>query len=178
MQPHGQLLLSHVLHISNSSVSASLVGHVIYSADLMSVICFSYLLLMVHRYIYSRYSPVFGMLYQLYHSLSSSTLISSSSLYLSVTTWVTPQGHNRYHLLNYQYLGNCHDWCFDFRNQRSPFYTTQNEPKTVPRQLIFMKIWKPQCLYMDFINYPLIVICPFLRTKDSLHKVKLSLYSA
>ena len=31
---------------------------------------------------------------------------------------------------------------------------------------------------MDFINYPQIVICPFLKTKDSLHKVKLSLFTA
>ena len=37
-------------------------------------------------YIYSRDSPVFPMLYQLYHSLSSSTLNSSLSLYLSVAT--------------------------------------------------------------------------------------------
>ena len=34
------------------------------------------------------------MLYQLYHSLSFSTLILPSSLYLSVATWVIPQGHN------------------------------------------------------------------------------------
>ena len=72
--------------MSNSSVSASLVGHVLYSADLMSAICIPHYYLMVHRYIYSRYSPVFPMLYQLYHSLPSSTLISSSSLYLSVAT--------------------------------------------------------------------------------------------
>jgi len=39
---------------------------------------------MVHRYIYSRYSPVFDTLYQLYHSLPSSTLYSSSSLYLKL----------------------------------------------------------------------------------------------
>jgi len=45
-------------------------------------------------YIYSRYSLVFLTLYQLYYSLPSSTLISSSSLYLSVATWVTPQGRN------------------------------------------------------------------------------------
>jgi len=90
MQLHGQLLYFILLYISNSSVSASLVGHVLYSADLMFTICFPHLLLMVHRYIYSRYSPVFGMLYQLYHFLPSSTLISSSSLYLSVATWVTP----------------------------------------------------------------------------------------
>ena len=81
-------------HISNSSVSTSPVGHVLYSADLMSAICFPHSLLMVHRYIYSRYSLVLPMLYQLYHSFLSSTLISSSNLYLSVVTWVTPQGHN------------------------------------------------------------------------------------
>ena len=92
MQPHGLLLCFKLLHMYNSSVSASLVGHVLYSADLMSAICIPHYYLMVHRYIYSRYSPVFPMLYQLYHSLPSSTLISSSSLYLSVATWVTPQG--------------------------------------------------------------------------------------
>ena len=71
--------------------------HVLYLADLMSAICIPYILLMVYRYIYSRYSPVFPMLYQLYHSLSSSTLISSSSLdlklqpelLLKVITWMT-----------------------------------------------------------------------------------------
>jgi len=96
MQPHGQLLCFISLHISNSSVNTSLVEYVLYSADLMSAICFLHSLLMVHRYIYS---SVFLMLYQLYHSLSSSTLISSSSLYLSVATWVTPQGCNKYHFI-------------------------------------------------------------------------------
>ena len=62
MQPHGQLLCFMLLHISNSSVNASLVEHVLYLADLMSAICLSHLLLIVHRYIYSRYSPVFGIL--------------------------------------------------------------------------------------------------------------------
>jgi len=80
----GLLLFFILLHISNGSVSALLVGHVLYSADLMSATCIPYLLLMVHRYIYSRYSSVFLMLYQLYHSLPSSTLISSSSLYLKL----------------------------------------------------------------------------------------------
>jgi len=91
---HGLLLWSILLHISNGSVSTSLVGHVLYLADLMSATCIPHYHLMVHRYIYSRYSPVFLMLYQLYHSLPFSTLISSSSLYLSVATWVTPQGRN------------------------------------------------------------------------------------
>jgi len=86
MQPHGPLLCFILLHISNGSVSASLVGHVLYSADLMSATCIPHSLLMVHRYIYSRYSPVFLTLYQLYHSLPSSTLNSFSSLYLSVAT--------------------------------------------------------------------------------------------
>ena len=81
-------------HISNNSVSTSPVGHVLYSADLMSAIYFSHSLLMVHRYIYSRYSLVLLMLYQLYHFFLSSTLILSSNFYLSVVTWVTPQGHN------------------------------------------------------------------------------------
>jgi len=84
MQPHGLLLCFISLHISNGSVSISLVGHVLYSADLMSATCIPHSLLMVHRYIYSRYSPVFLTLYQLYYSLLSSTLISSSSLYLKL----------------------------------------------------------------------------------------------
>jgi len=91
---HGLLLCFILLHISNSLVSTSLVGHVLYSADLTSTIYIPHYYLMVYRYIYSRYSPVFPMLYQLYHSLPSLTLISFSSLYLSVATWVTPQGHN------------------------------------------------------------------------------------
>ena len=40
--------------------------------------------------IYNRYSPIFLMLYQLYHSLPFFTLTLFLSLYLSVTTWVTP----------------------------------------------------------------------------------------
>jgi len=87
---HGLLLCFILLHISNSSVSTSLVGHVLYSADLMSTTCIPHSYLMVHRYIYSRYSSVFLTLYQLYHSLLSLTPISFSSLHLSVTTWVTP----------------------------------------------------------------------------------------
>jgi len=81
---HGLLLCFISLYISNSSVSASLVGHVLYLVDLMSAICISHFHLMVHRYIYSRYSSVFLTLYQLYHSLPFSTLISSSSLYLKL----------------------------------------------------------------------------------------------
>jgi len=81
---HRLLLCFILLHISNGSVSTSLVGHVLYSADLMFATCTPYYYLMVHRYIYSRYSSVFLTLYQLYHSLSSSTLISSSSLYLKL----------------------------------------------------------------------------------------------
>ena len=50
----------------------------------MAATCIPHILLMVHRYIYSRYSPVFPMLYQLYYSLPSSTLYSSSSLYLKL----------------------------------------------------------------------------------------------
>jgi len=57
-----------------------------YSADLMSTLCTPHSYLIVHRYIYSRYSLVFLTLYQLYHSLPSSTLTLSSSLYLSVAT--------------------------------------------------------------------------------------------
>jgi len=72
---HGLLLCFILLHISNGSVSASLVRHVLYLADLMSVLPHG---------TYSRYSSVFPMLYQLYHSLLSSTLISSSSLYLKL----------------------------------------------------------------------------------------------
>ena len=81
---HGLLLCFISFHISNSSVSASLVGHVLYLADLMSAIYTPYFYLMVYRYIYSRYSSVFLMLYQLYHSLPFSTLILSSSLYLKL----------------------------------------------------------------------------------------------
>jgi len=81
---HGLLLYFILLHISNGSVSASLVGHVLYSADLMSAICILHLLFIVHRYIYSRYSSVFLTLYQLYHSLPSSTLILFLSLYLKL----------------------------------------------------------------------------------------------
>jgi len=98
MQPRGLLLGFRLLHMLNSLVSTSLVGHVLYSADLMSATCTPHYYLMVHRYIYSRYSSVSPMLYQLYHSLSSSTLYSSSSLYLSVATWVTPQGCNSWRL--------------------------------------------------------------------------------
>jgi len=83
-QPHRLLLHFLLLHISNGLVSISLVGHVLYLADLMSAICIPHILLMVHRYIYSRYSSVFPILYQLYHSLFFSTLISSSSLYLKL----------------------------------------------------------------------------------------------
>jgi len=82
MQSHGPLLCFRLLHISNGSVSASLVEYVLYLADFISTICSPHYYLMVHRYIYSRYSSVFPMLYQLYHSFSFSTLISSSSLYL------------------------------------------------------------------------------------------------
>jgi len=81
---HELLLCFILLHISNGLVSASLVGHVLYSVDFMSAICIPHILLMVYRYIYSRYSPVFPILYQLYHSLPFSTLISSSSLYLKL----------------------------------------------------------------------------------------------
>ena len=91
---HGLLLCFILLHVSNGSVSASLVGHVLYSTELMSATCIPHWYLMVHRYIYSRYSSVFLILYQLYHSLPSSTPISSSSLYLSIATWVTPQDCN------------------------------------------------------------------------------------
>jgi len=81
---HGLLLCFILLYIFNGSVSVSLVGHVLYSADLMSATCIFHFYLMVHRYIYSRYSSVFLMLYQLYHSLPSLTLISSSSFYLKL----------------------------------------------------------------------------------------------
>ena len=83
---YGLLLCFISLYISNGLVSTSLVGHVLYLADLMSAICTPHFYLMVHRYIYSRYSFVFLILYQLYHSLPFSTLNSSSSLYLSVAT--------------------------------------------------------------------------------------------
>jgi len=59
---HELLLCFTLVHISNGSVSASLVGHVLYSENLMSATCIPHLLLMVHGYIYSRYSSVFLML--------------------------------------------------------------------------------------------------------------------
>jgi len=83
-QPHGLLFHFILLHISNGSVNVSLVGHVLHLADLMSAICIPHILLMVYRYIYSRYSLIFPMLYQLYHSFPSLTLILSSSLYLKL----------------------------------------------------------------------------------------------
>ena len=106
MQPHGRLLYFMLLHISNNLVSASLVGY-LYSADLMSAICFPYLLLMVHRYIYSRYSPVFSMLYQLYHFLPFTTLYSSSSLYLSIATWVGISAPSSPSFLFLQFRARC-----------------------------------------------------------------------
>ena len=81
---HRLLLCFISLHISIGSVNVSLVGHVLYSADLMSAIYTPHFYLMVHKYIYSRYSFVFLTLYQLYHFLPSFTLNSFSSLYLSV----------------------------------------------------------------------------------------------
>ena len=45
---HGLLLCFTLLHISNGSVSTSLVGHVLYSADLMSTTCIPYSYLMVY----------------------------------------------------------------------------------------------------------------------------------
>ena len=81
---HRLLLCFILLHISNGSVSASLVGHVLYSVDLMFVIYIPYFYLIVYGYIYSRYSSVFLTLYQLYYSLPSLTLILSSSLYLKL----------------------------------------------------------------------------------------------
>ena len=83
---HGPLLYFILLHISNGLVSASLVGYILYSENLMSATCIPHFQLIVHRYIYSRYFFVFLTLYQLYHSLPSSTPISFSSLYLSVVT--------------------------------------------------------------------------------------------
>jgi len=50
---HRLLLCFILLHISNGSVSTSLVGHVLYSADLMFATCTPYYYLMVHRYIYT-----------------------------------------------------------------------------------------------------------------------------
>jgi len=39
---HGLLLCFILLHVSNGSVSASLVGHVLYSAELISATCIPY----------------------------------------------------------------------------------------------------------------------------------------
>jgi len=59
-----------------------------------------------------------------------------------------------YRLLNHQYLRNRHDLSFSSRLIRSPLHTAQNEPRTTSRQSVSMEIWRPQCLHMDFINYP------------------------
>ena len=75
---HGLLLLLTLPCLYSSSVSTSLVGHVLYSADLMFAIYFSHFHLMVHS---SKYSLVFPTLYQLYHSPFSFTLNLPSSLY-------------------------------------------------------------------------------------------------
>ena len=39
-----------------------------------------------------------------------------------------------------QYLKNHHDLSFAFRHQRSPPYTSHNEPKMMLRQLILVEI--------------------------------------
>jgi len=51
MQLHEQLFCFILFHLSNGSVSTSLVRYVLYSVDLMSATCFLHLLLMVYRYI-------------------------------------------------------------------------------------------------------------------------------
>jgi len=66
---HGLLFCFILLHISNGSVSASLVRHVLYSADLMSATCTPHYYLMVHRYIYSMSQTSFGHI-----STNSSTI--------------------------------------------------------------------------------------------------------
>jgi len=48
---HGLLLCFTLLHISNGSVSISLVGYVLYLVDLMSAACIPHFYLMVYRYI-------------------------------------------------------------------------------------------------------------------------------
>jgi len=48
-----ELFLSLLLYLYSSSVSALLVGHVLYSADLMSATHLPLPYLMVHRYIYT-----------------------------------------------------------------------------------------------------------------------------
>jgi len=58
---HELLLYFTLLHISNSSVSVSLVGHVLYSVDLMSAICSSHYYLMIHRYIYTVDTPLYSL---------------------------------------------------------------------------------------------------------------------
>jgi len=50
---HELLLCFTLFHIPIGSVSTSLVGHVLYLADLMSAICSSHYYLIVHRYIYT-----------------------------------------------------------------------------------------------------------------------------
>ena len=70
---HRLLLLFRLPQLYNGLVSTLLVKNILYSADLMFVTHLPLLYLIIHRYIYSRYSSVFLMLYQLYHSLLSST---------------------------------------------------------------------------------------------------------
>ena len=57
-------------------------------------------------------------------------------------------------LLNHQYLGNRHDLSFGSRLIRSPLHTAQNEPKMTSRWSVSVEIWRPQCLHINFINYP------------------------
>jgi len=76
------------------------------------------------------------------------------SFYLSFHTSILRNSVLDNCLLNHRYLGNCHNQCFIFKHQKSPFHATQNEFKTAPRQLISMEIWRPQYLYINFINYP------------------------
>jgi len=59
---HELLLFFTLFHIPIGSVSTSLVGHVLYSADLMSAICSPHYYFMVHRYIYT----VDNLLYSLH----------------------------------------------------------------------------------------------------------------
>jgi len=86
IQLHGQLLCFILLHISNRSVSASLVGYVLYLANLMSVICFPHSFLMVHRYIYIYI--VDTLLYSLCFTNCIIPFLSQLSYHPQVFTWV------------------------------------------------------------------------------------------
>ena len=80
---HGPLLSLILPYLYSSSVSTSLVGHVLYSADLISAIHLSPLYLMVHRYILSYISytlPIVLFSFFLYSHLILKSLLEYYNL--------------------------------------------------------------------------------------------------